>query len=373
MIPMKSPIFLHDSAGPPPWSALVLRFFRRFSPLIPRNKVLKAALAMLGVLVLVLALLLAGAYLLPNPAPASHPNPAKNYGEAVARIKAALAADGPEICYHQIFFDQGSKTAAAVVLFHGFTNAPRQMDVLAQTYKARGYNVYVPRLPHHGMSDRMTEDLKNQNVGELVRAVDDAIDIGAGLGDKVIVLGTSAGGTMAAWAAKNRSEVNEAAIISPLIRPQSLPTFLIPLLYQYAPHLPPIWMWWNPLKKENQKEPVEAYPRYPLASLGDFLAMADSVAHDPPRRHSDLGRMVLVTNAADLAVRNDVAIRVLEREFKPITKEWVAFEVPAKLGWKHDIIDPAGENRTHAAEIYRTLLPLLGHQAPTSLVPTGTK
>jgi hypothetical protein len=83
--------------------------------------------------------------------------------------------------------------------------------------------------------------------------------------------------------------------------------------------------------------------------------------------------MVLVTNAADLAVRNDVAIRVLEREFKPITKEWVAFEVPAKLGWKHDIIDPAGENRTHAAEIYRALLPLYGLEVTTSLVPTGTK
>lgn len=35
MILTKSPIFLHAPAGPTPWSAPVLRFFRRFSPLFP--------------------------------------------------------------------------------------------------------------------------------------------------------------------------------------------------------------------------------------------------------------------------------------------------------------------------------------------------
>ncbi|MEI7814723.1 MAG: alpha/beta fold hydrolase [Coriobacteriia bacterium] len=336
------------------------------------RKMLKVALVVFGSLILVLAVASAGAYLLPNPTPPSQSNPAKSYGDAVARIDAARAADGPEIGYHQIFIGQGSKTATAVVLFHGFTNAPRQMDVLVRAYAARGYNVYVPRLPHHGLSDRMTEDLKNQSVGELAKAVDDAIDIGAGLGDTVVVSGLSAGGTMSAWAAKNRSEVGEAVLIAPLIQPMPVPTLLSRPLYQYTPHIPPLWVWWNPLKKENQKEPAEAYPRYTLASLGDFMAMADSVAHDPPQRQGDLGRMVLVTNAADPAVRNDIATQVLEREFKPITKEWVAFEIPANLKWKHDVIDPKGENRQHITEIYRTLLPLYGLETTTSLAPTGT-
>ena len=37
MILTKSHISLHDPAGPTPWQAPVLRFFRRFNPLFPRN------------------------------------------------------------------------------------------------------------------------------------------------------------------------------------------------------------------------------------------------------------------------------------------------------------------------------------------------
>ena len=51
MILTKSPIYLHDPAGPMPWPALVLRFFRRSSPsssrccvLLPGMKVVLLAL-----------------------------------------------------------------------------------------------------------------------------------------------------------------------------------------------------------------------------------------------------------------------------------------------------------------------------------------
>ena len=329
--------------------------------------------AVLFVLLVALFVLLALVYAwaMPDLTPASHPHPTVSYEQAVARIDAERRQDGPHVAYHAMFLGQGSKTTTSVVLFHGFTNAPRQMEELARAYAARGYNVYVPRMPHHGFADRMTEDLANANRQELIAWTDDAIDIGAGLGNHVIVSGLSAGATLSAWAAKNRSEVSEAVLVAPLIRPKLTPAWEVKPIYQLTPALPPIWLWWNPAKKQEQKAPEMAYPRYPLRALGDFLAVADGVAHGSPQRRGKLARVVVITNEADGAVCNDVALDVLGRDLRPLSGEWVTYSIPASRGWKHDLIDPLGENVGRSAEIYRALLPMYGLSETTQKAIKG--
>ena len=81
----------------------------------------------------------------------------------VAAIEALAAADGadaaidprcvPYVLHH------GAATERAIVLFHGFTNCPRQFSALAQQFFERGFNVYVPRLPRHGLRDKLTTEL----------------------------------------------------------------------------------------------------------------------------------------------------------------------------------------------------------------------
>jgi carboxylesterase len=278
----------------------------------------------------------------------------------VARIDAHRRTDSPDVAYPQLFLGQGSRTTTAVVLFHGFTNAPRQMKVLAQAYARKGYNVYVPRMPHHGLGDRMTDDLAGASRQELIAWVDDAIDIGAGLGEHVVVSGLSAGATLSAWAAKNRSEVGEAVLVAPLVQPSAIPAEAVKPIYQLTPLLPPIWIWWNPIKKAEQKAPEMAYPRYPLRALGDFLAIADGISRGQAMRRGSLGRVVVVTNEADTAVRNDVALLALARQLQPLSREWVHVSFPSSWGWKHDLIDPMGENVTRSQAIYRELLPVYG-------------
>jgi pimeloyl-ACP methyl ester carboxylesterase len=318
----------------------------------------RIALTVLGVLLLVVAGALVYSWAMPDFTPASHPNPVKSYDEAVARIQAQRAADPAAVAYHEIFVGQGSKTTTAVVLFHGFTNNPRQMQLLVDAYAAQGYNVYVPRIPHHGMSDRMSGDLANATRRELIAWTDDAIDIGAGLGDHVVVSGLSAGATLSAWAAKNRSEVSEAVLVAPLIQPTPVPGWLTKPIYQLTPALPPIWMWWNPAKKEAQQAPETAYPRYTIRSLGDYMAIAASLTNGKPKRTGKLARVVIITNDADIAVRNDIALATLRLRLKPLTAEWQEFAIPKGLGWKHDIIDPLGENVGKSVEIYRRILPM---------------
>ena len=314
----------------------------------------------LGLFVLLIVAALVYSWTMPDFTPASHPHPAKSYAEAVARIHAERNADPASVKYHEIFVGQGSKTTTSVVLFHGFTNNPRQMQNLVDAYAALGYNVYVPRMPHHGMADRMSGDLANANRHELIAWTDDAIDIGAGLGDHVIVSGLSAGATLSAWAAKNRSEVSEAVLVAPLIQPALTPVWATKPIYTLTPVLPTIWLWWNPAKKEQQKAPEMAYPRYTARSLGDFLAIGASLTYGKAKRVGKLARVAIITNEADIAVRNDIALAVLEKQLRPLSRQWDEYSIPGELGWKHDLIDPLGENVGHSVEIYRMILPMYG-------------
>ena len=111
---------------------------------------------------LALALLLAVAlFFLRTPGAArfpAHPDPAADYGEALRRVAAAEARDGPEIspeCRTRLM-THGARTARAVVLLHGLTNCPEQFRALGERLYERGANVYIPRLPEHGLADRMT-------------------------------------------------------------------------------------------------------------------------------------------------------------------------------------------------------------------------
>ena len=55
--------------------------------------------------------------------------------------------------YSQLI-DHGARAEHAIAFYHGFTNCPQQFIALGQRFFDAGYNVYVPRLPGHGMRIR---------------------------------------------------------------------------------------------------------------------------------------------------------------------------------------------------------------------------
>ena len=124
-------------------------------------------------------------------APKSNPHPARSYAEALTRVAVLKASDGVDVWKPTILLEQGSKVETAVVLFHGFTNNPEQFERLGDAYRAAGYNVLIPRLPEHGDRDLMTKNLSRITEQRLARSADEAVDIAAGLGNKVEVVGLS--------------------------------------------------------------------------------------------------------------------------------------------------------------------------------------
>lgn len=149
-----------------------------------------------------------------------------SYSQAVIDASAQKASDAkagvePD-CLTQLD-THGTKTAQAVVMFHGVGSCPEQMGGLAAYFYSHGFNVYVARWPWHGLSNtRLHGRLTAQ---ELVQTTNEAVNIGAGLGNEVGVVGFSGGGVMATWAAEYRPEtISRLLVLSPFYEPSTTQT-----------------------------------------------------------------------------------------------------------------------------------------------------
>jgi carboxylesterase len=290
--------------------------------------------------------------------------PAASYADGMALADELLATDGSDVnplCRSDVR-DQGERTDVAVVLLHGFTNCPQQWEAVAEAYATEGYSVVVPRLPGHGLSDRLTSSLSRVTSDDLTNIADIAVDIAAGLGEEVWVVGLSGGGTLAGWLAAERDEVTEATLMAPLVVPKVLPEVFVGPVARAFRFAPDVSLWWDGSLKEALASPPYAYPRYTLRSLAAFLAVGRSTQTVEPSRTTDLERLVLVTNENDAAISNNGAEALVDA-LEPVladaeARQTYVFDV--QLGYRHDLVDPQGENAEQLDAIYPVLGPLIG-------------
>jgi len=88
------------------------------------------------------------------------------------------------------------KTPVSVIYLHGFSASQKEGDpVHWQFAKEFGCNLYLPRLADHGIDT--VEQLLYFTPDRLWETAKEALAIGKAIGDKVIVMSTSTGGTMA--------------------------------------------------------------------------------------------------------------------------------------------------------------------------------
>lgn len=287
------------------------------------------------------------------------PDPATDLEGAQSKAADLAALDGPEVnpvCQSRII-DHGERTAEAVVLLHGYTNCPAQYAVVAQAYVDQGVSVVVPRLPHHGMQNRLTTELSELRPRDLVEVTDQAVDIAAGLGERVTVVGLSAGGTLAGWAGAQRDDVDEVVLLAPLVVPKVVPSQAVAPVARISRYTPDVFLWWDSDLKEAEDTPPYAYPRYSLRSLGAVLAVGGS-ARDGVVRDTSMDRLTLVTNDNDGAISN-AAAQDLADELAGVADQRTDHVFEADLGFGHDIVDPQGEDADDIAQTYMVLADLL--------------
>ena len=181
------------------------------------------------------------------------PQPASSYQQAVDRVRAIqdqesklknLSAE----CGTKLMTN-GRETENVIVFLHGFTSCPDQFRKLGERYFALGYNVYIPRLPRHGLSDRTGKSLRGLSAEELARFGSMTVDIAQGLGERVIVVGLSGGGSITTWLAQQRSDVDLAVPIAPFLGVGFVPAPLTRLVTNLILLFPDIFQWWDPVNK----------------------------------------------------------------------------------------------------------------------------
>jgi carboxylesterase len=271
----------------------------------------------------------------------SHPHPAASYQEALGRIddlreKETEAAMNP-LCTLQLM-THGRKTARTVVFVHGYTNCPQQFRELGRRFFDRGDNVLIVPLPYHGLADRMNTDQSRLTAGAMAAYADEVVDIGCGLGERVVMMGISAGGVITAWAAQNRNDLDCAVIIAPTLGFKSVPFPLTAAVMNLFSSLPDSWAWWNEELKENVQPPY-GYPRCSNHVITDILRLGFVVGKVARQRPPAARKIVMVSNASDQAVNNQSTQKIVDLwKLHEATIESYTFDASLNIG--HDIIDP---------------------------------
>jgi esterase/lipase len=107
-------------------------------------------------------------------------------------------------------------TEYAIVYLHGFSASQGEGDPVHRVIaKKFGCNLYLSRLAEHGIDT--TEQLVSLTTDKLWESAKEAMQIGFRLGKKVIIMGTSTGGTLALMLAADYPQVNAVVLLSPNI------------------------------------------------------------------------------------------------------------------------------------------------------------
>lgn len=281
------------------------------------------------------------------------------YAEAVRGVetldgdeRSALADYGKTI-----LLTHGRKTDRAIVFLHGYTSSPGQFAQLGQLFYARGYNVLIPRLPHHGFKDRLTNALTQLTAEELTLQTDHVLDIAHGLGSHVTLAGLSAGGVLAAWAAQHRSDLDSVVLIDPSFSYKSIPEFMVRPVMNLSLTLPDSFLWWDNKAKENGHT-AYSYPRYSKRALAELLRLGlvlqDRATQRPPAAKS----VLVITNGNDGAVDNHMTTRVLDDWRHAGALNIHTFEFPKSYELDHDMINPT-QPKQNIKAVYPKLLELI--------------
>ena len=173
---------------------------------------------------------------------------------------------------------QKEKTEFSIVYLHGFSASRKEVSPLCEMLgKQLKANVYFTRLSGHGEN---SNSMKEVSVNDWYQDTVDAVKIGEKIGEKVILIGTSTGGTLAVWyaaqAEKMQNNVYQVILISPNFGPK--PIFSEMLHWPYAQYYAPLLVGkeWktSPVSEEHEKY---WYCRYPTLGLIPMMKLVKQV------------------------------------------------------------------------------------------------
>src|SRR5690349_5492153 len=217
------------------------------------------------------------------------------------RIGAEIQAlDGPNVnplCRTRMY-THGRRVERALVLLHGFTNCPQQFDALGRSFFERGWNVLIPRYPRHGYTDRLNTAIAELRAADLVAVANRAAAIGAGLGERLTVVGLSLGAILTGLLAQNHDGIDRAVLIAPMLGLRPIPGPVLTAMSGAAKVLPNFYMWWNNDAKDKIGPPY-GYPRFATHAYAALFDCGRELVTSAKRQAPKARKLSVITNAAE--------------------------------------------------------------------------
>jgi esterase/lipase len=172
------------------------------------------------------------------------------------------------------------RTTLAVIYLHGYTATRQEVAPLCDRLAAAlGANLFYTRLAGHG---RAPAAMGEASAEDWLRDAAEALAVGRVLGERVIVVGTSTGGTLALWLAQRPEAVDIAAqvLVSPNLGPRDERSTLLagPWGYQLQRLLIGEEYRWQPA---NERQAKYWTWKYPARALVPMMALVKSVRSSP--------------------------------------------------------------------------------------------
>jgi esterase/lipase len=262
------------------------------------------------------------------------------YNNSLKKIKSFQTSEtiGFDPSLKTFLLTHGKKTKKAILWLHGYTSGTLQFKPLAELCFKAGFNVLVPCLPHHGMKDRLSDELSKIKMKELILFTTTMVDLMHGLGDEIVIGGLSMGGVMTAWAAQHRADVSLAIIIAPFLGAHIIPPRLTSLVVAGLGILPDIRQWWDPEKKMNTDGPQYGYLQHSTKSLRQIIKMGMKVRVEALRNPPAAGKVFMVINDHDQAVNNEICQELADSWKRSGAKNVIDFHFPDLLKLPHNCV-----------------------------------
>ncbi len=238
---------------------------------------------------------------------------------------------------HSIVLEHGRRTPRAVAFMHGITSSPVQFRDLGALFHSRGYNVFIPRMPRHGYADRLTRDHANLTAAEFTAYANQTVEIARGLGDHLTIAGLSVSGTLAAWCAQFRPDVDLAVALAPAFAPHLVPARLVPGLARLGKQLPNVFVWWD-IRQRGRIGPACSYPRFATHAMAEAFDLAGEIYRAAKNRPPACAQILVITNPRDMAVNNNATGAVIRRWRSHATGRVREYAFASELGPVHDFI-----------------------------------
>jgi carboxylesterase len=280
------------------------------------------------------------------------------YAEGTRIAQTIKDLDGPNVnplCQSRLY-THGRRTERSLVLLHGFTNCPQQMDALGRHFFERGWNVFIPRYPRHGYSDRLTNAVSELRAEHLIALANRAMDVGAGLGEELTIAGLSLGAILAGLLAQTRMGIERTVLMAPMLGLRPIPGPALTALSKLASRAPNFYMWWDARRKDGIGPPY-GYPRFSTHAYAALFQcgrlLVDAARRSPPRSPS----LVVITNAAEPRLDNRFTYSLVD-SWRKHDARVETFEFPRGHGLPHDLIDP-GNAAQNTALVYPVVTRLI--------------